>query len=379
MLSSRFANLPQMTVLVRRSLAAQLLRTSTAAAKRHAASTPDVAARSFWSAATSQRSTRFFSTQLPVGAASHSTAGSSGPLGPSSPATSPPLSVPVHPPAHPPKLPYTVSTAMAVAKTVPTSISSAEEGASCPAVLQQVEDDYTLPHHTWAPEEAAAVSVTHRMTESTIDTLAYWTIKTIRFNFDVLSGWMWGVPTKEKALTRIIFLESVAGVPGSIASTLRHLASLRNLRRDYGWIHTLLEEAENERVHLLTFLELKSPPAGAGMRAAVFVSQGLFYNFFFLAYLVSPRFCHRLVGYLEEEAVKTYTEIIKLVDGRFIEEWQHEPPPPIAMKYWKMPEGSTVRDLLLQVRADESNHRDVNHCLADLGPDQLNPFKPHKS
>ena len=28
------------------------------------------------------------------------------------------------------------------------------------------------------------------------------------------------------------------------------------MRRDYGWIHTLLSEAENERMHLLTFLEL---------------------------------------------------------------------------------------------------------------------------
>ena len=29
------------------------------------------------------------------------------------------------------------------------------------------------------------------------------------------------------------------------------------LRRSNGWIHTLLEEAENERMHLLTFLTLK--------------------------------------------------------------------------------------------------------------------------
>jgi len=28
---------------------------------------------------------------------------------------------------------------------------------------------------------------------------------------------------------------------------------------------------------------------------------------FWVAYMISPRFCHRFVGYLEEEAVKTYT------------------------------------------------------------------------
>jgi hypothetical protein len=38
---------------------------------------------------------------------------------------------------------------------------------------------------------------------------------------------------------------------------IRHLQSLRRMERDQGWIHTLLEEAENERMHLMTFLELR--------------------------------------------------------------------------------------------------------------------------
>lgn len=44
-----------------------------------------------------------------------------------------------------------------------------------------------------------------------------------------------------------------------VGGMTRHLHSLRGMRRDYGWIHTLLEEAENERMHLMTFLELKKP------------------------------------------------------------------------------------------------------------------------
>ena len=39
---------------------------------------------------------------------------------------------------------------------------------------------------------------------------------------------------------RIIFLETVAAVPGMIAAMTRHLRSLRHMQRDYGWIHTLL-------------------------------------------------------------------------------------------------------------------------------------------
>jgi hypothetical protein len=57
----------------------------------------------------------------------------------------------------------------------------------------------------------------------------------------------------------VIFLETVAGVPGFVGGMHRHLMSLRYMKRDYGWIHTLLEEAENERVHLHTFMHLKKP------------------------------------------------------------------------------------------------------------------------
>jgi threonyl-tRNA synthetase len=40
---------------------------------------------------------------------------------------------------------------------------------------------------------------------------------------------------------------------------------------DHGWIHTLLEEAENERMHLLTFIRLKQP--GPLFRLSVVATQ----------------------------------------------------------------------------------------------------------
>ena len=52
---------------------------------------------------------------------------------------------------------------------------------------------------------------------------------------------------------------------------LRHMRSLRSMRKDNGWIHTLLEEAENERMHLLTFLQLRQP--GLFFRGMVLLSQ----------------------------------------------------------------------------------------------------------
>ena len=92
-------------------------------------------------------------------------------------------------------------------------------------------------------------------------------------------------------LRRCIFLETVAGVPGFAAAMIRHLQSLRRMQRDNGWIHTLLEEAENERMHLMTFLQLRNP--GPILRWSVAATQIMFTGMFSLAYLISPHFCHR--------------------------------------------------------------------------------------
>jgi len=172
---------------------------------------------------------------------------------------------------------------------------------------------YNLPHPIWNKNYLSKIEITHRPPSNWMDQLAYWTIKVTKFNLDWMSGWSIGTKTFEKSLNRVIFLESVAGVPGSIGGILRHLHSLRKLRRDNGWIHTLLEEAENERMHLLTYLELKQP--GLFFRTCVWGAQGIFFNFFFVAYLISPIFCHRLVGYLEEQAVVTYTSMLNGMDN----------------------------------------------------------------
>jgi len=55
---------------------------------------------------------------------------------------------------------------------------------------------------------------------------------------------------------RVCFLETIAGIPGMVGGVVRHLKSLRLMRKDHGWIHHLLLEAENERMHLFIFLNL---------------------------------------------------------------------------------------------------------------------------
>ena len=158
---------------------------------------------------------------------------------------------------------------------------------------------------------------------------------------------------------RAIVLETVAAVPGMVGATIQHLQSLRRMVDDEGWIRTLMEEAENERMHLMTFVEIAKPTAFE--RLVVLLAQWIFYVGFFLLYLVSSRTAHRVVGYFEEEAVLSYTLYLKeIYEGRS----PNVPAPAIAKHYWKLSDGATLRDVVLVVRADEAHHRDINHGFA---------------
>ncbi len=177
--------------------------------------------------------------------------------------------------------------------------------------------------------------------------LAYYSVMFLRKSFDIASGYTIGKNfsglDERSVLTRCLFLETVAGrrncqvgrterarqcawqhcsynmlrscptpgVPGFAAAMIRHLHSLRRMQRDHGWIHTLLEEAENERMHLMTFLQLRKPGrhlvgtivrgafalssvlSGPMFRLSVILAQWTFTAFFMTAYLISPRYCHR--------------------------------------------------------------------------------------
>eukprot|EP00002_Diphylleia_rotans_P022764 TRINITY_DN446_c0_g1_i2.p1 TRINITY_DN446_c0_g1~~TRINITY_DN446_c0_g1_i2.p1 ORF type:complete len:233 (-),score=45.83 TRINITY_DN446_c0_g1_i2:806-1504(-) len=150
----------------------------------------------------------------------------------------------------------------------------------------------TFPHLVYSPEELKDLKLNqHHNPSGLADRVAYYTVQFLRRSSDVLMGTN---PSPKAYLNRFIYLETVAAVPGMVAGLVRHLNSLRNMTRDKGWIHSVLEEAENERMHLMTWMEYRKP--SKLMRASVIVGQGLFYNVYFLAYLLSPRTAHRFVG-----------------------------------------------------------------------------------
>ncbi|KAH0843735.1 hypothetical protein AYO21_08196 [Fonsecaea monophora] len=246
------------------------------------------------------------------------------------------------------------------------------------------------PHPVATEEQLKKIEIAHRDVRGASDWVAYNTVRFLRWGTDLVTGYRHDpnkpyVMSERKWLVRFIFLETVAGVPGMVAGMLRHLRSLRAMKRDNGWIETMLEDAYNERMHLLTFLKMAEP--GMFMKLMILGAQGVFCNAFFVAYLLSPKTCHRFVGYLEEEATKTYTYAIEDLESGKLPGWQKLEAPEIAVKYWNMPEGKrTMKDLLYYVRADEAKHREIHHTLGNLNQaEDPNPFaseykdpsKPH--
>ena len=206
----------------------------------------------------------------------------------------------------------------------------------------------------------------HRTPVDFRDRVAFLFVKVLRFVADLFFRKRYG--------HRAVVLETVAAVPGLVGGLFQHLKALRLIRDDKGWIRELLDEAENERMHLMTFVEVSQPTIFE--RGLIMVVQALFFATYFMLYLVSARTAHRVVGYFEEEAVKSYTDYLGEIDaGRL----HNSSAPVIAVDYWLLPEEATLRDVVLAVRQDEVGHRDRNHFMADAlraGAIQALPVHP---
>jgi ubiquinol oxidase len=162
---------------------------------------------------------------------------------------------------------------------------------------------------------------------------------------------------------RAVVLETVAGVPGMVAGMLLHFASLRKMKTGYGAdIRELLAEAENERMHLMFFIEIAKP--NWFERWLVLIAQFTFSVFYSVLYLTDSRTAHRMVAYFEEEAVYSYTEYLDLVERGVME---NVPAPQLAIDYYGMSDNAKLVDLIKHVRADEQQHSEINHRYADGG------------
>ena len=160
---------------------------------------------------------------------------------------------------------------------------------------------------------------------------------------------------------RAVVLETIAGVPGMVAGMLIHLRSLRKMQTGYGsQIREMLAEAENERMHLMVFIEIAKP--NIFERFLVIAAQAIFMAFYLFMYIFFPKTSHRMIGYFEDEAVKSYTEYLDLVKGGKVLNIRA---PKIAIEYYNLKKDARLSDLIISVRADEMHHAEVNHNYAD--------------
>ena len=168
---------------------------------------------------------------------------------------------------------------------------------------------------------------------------------------------------------RAVVLETVAGVPGMVAGMILHFTSLRKMKTGYGAdIRELLAEAENERMHLMFFIEIAKP--NWFERWLVLIAQFTFSVFYFVLYLADNRTAHKMVAFFEEEAVFSYTEYLGLVESGAME---NVPAPQLAIDYYGMKANAKLSDLIKHVRADEQHHSEVNHRYAAGGSQATQP------
>ncbi len=195
-------------------------------------------------------------------------------------------------------------------------------------------------------------ALTHRETNKISERLAYKITQLLKFSLNIFYG--------KKYAKRAVILETIAAVPGMVAGMFNHLKALRRMKDDEGWIKELLSEADNERMHLMIFLDIAKPSWIE--RGLVLLGQAVFICVYSIIYLCSSKIAHRVVGYFEEEACKSYTEFLEKIDSG---ELENVAAPDIAIKYYQLQDGARLRDVVLRIREDEAKHRDRNHNFAD--------------
>jgi|TARA_X000000368_G_C23017816_1_gene706548 ubiquinol oxidase len=192
----------------------------------------------------------------------------------------------------------------------------------------------------------------HLQPECISDSAALFITRSLRFFADTFFRKRYG--------HRAVVLETIAAVPGMVGGMLAHFKSLRKMIDDGDFIKELLEEADNERMHLMTFIAIAKPSAFE--RFIIMAGQFLFGAFYTILYIFFKRTAHRMVGYFEEEAVFSYTEYLNEIDSGKI---PNTPAPEVAINYWGLDKSASLREVIEVIRDDEAGHRDRNHAIAD--------------
>ncbi|KAL3661573.1 hypothetical protein V7S43_013333 [Phytophthora oleae] len=225
-------------------------------------------------------------------------------------------------------------------------------------------------HPVYSLEAIEDTPLTNHKSNKIHKNVALLDTKTSSFGFDLLFDYRGlGVSmTARDWLNRCLYIETLAGFSEMVVGMAHHLRSWRSLKRGDIW----LEEAENERIHMQIFTSMKQ--AGLLFQGTMLAAQSIFFPAFFLAYMVSPKTCHRFVGFVEEEAVKTYTYLLEDMEHGHLDEWCTMIAPLIGRSYYDLPDDAKVYDMIKCIRADKMNHNNVSRTHSSL--DQMRGANP---
>merc|ERR1711939_1222011 len=122
--------------------------------------------------------------------------------------------------------------------------------------VEAADHAWRQTNHIWSNDELEKVSIEKHEPVTMSDHFMKGVMNVLYHGFNFVTGYDPVDPSPRSVAWRLIILESFAGVPGFVAAGFRHFYSLRTLKRDHGALYTFLEEAENERMHLLVCLKM---------------------------------------------------------------------------------------------------------------------------
>src|SRR3989338_1266912 len=125
-------------------------------------------------------------------------------------------------------------------------------------------------------------------------------------------------------------LEAIASIPPLVIGVMKHFSFILKMEKQVCFeSNELFEEAENERMHLMIWMQVCKPTKLD--RVLVFLSQVNFTWFIILSYWISPNFVNKLLEFLEESSIDSYTDFMKDIEAG---KYAHIPVPPIALEYY---------------------------------------------
>ncbi|CAL5228153.1 g11233 [Coccomyxa viridis] len=172
-------------------------------------------------------------------------------------------------------------------------------------------------------------------------------------------AWLPGVSMQRETvwLRRLVLLESIAPVLGSTAAMAAYAKALWSLQQDARYLQAFQQESDNARAHLVALLSV-SP--SAAQKLLVLLNQVLLAPPYALAFALAPRVCHAFVSTLSGLTGEALSDALVDLDAGKAPAWDVQSLPAPVLAYWGLPEGASMRSVLLVMRADVNARMIIN-------------------